>query len=128
MHDGNAQGETAAMQRTRGLAVPRREKIAIGNVDVLDVELDSPVSILLTELQQAAGGGTPGRCVGQQFSQRRLIESFVDDQWHDFHAVGFGEREHSRVELPENHAETVDSVDLRAEDGDLVDVLHQTLV
>ena len=38
----------------------------------------------------------------------------------------FGEHEDARVELAEHDAETVDGIDLRAEDSYLVDVLHQT--
>ena len=54
MDDRNAERESAAMQRCRRLTVPGGKELAILDVDVLDIELDSPVPVLLTELQEAS--------------------------------------------------------------------------
>src|SRR5438046_9246236 len=91
MDDRNAERESAAMQRCRRLTVPGGKELAILDVDVLDVELDSRVPVLLTELQEAPGRARTPRCVRQKFSQRAPVARLVDDEGHYLDALRFGQ-------------------------------------
>src|SRR4051812_43494637 len=116
------------MQRARSLAIPRAQQIAILNVDVLDVELNSPVRIGPTELDQSLSRAGARRRVGEESPKSRLIEALIDDERHHFHVVRLCQGENARIELTEHDSKAVDRVHLGAEDRDLVDVLEEALV
>ena len=47
VHDGDADLVTRLVKRARRIFIPVSEPVSIGDVDVLDVELDSPVIVRL---------------------------------------------------------------------------------
>ena len=73
-------------------------------------------------------GAIPCGRVSEQLSQPGLLESFVRKQRHDFHAMLLCEIRYPPVEGAPHDSETVHDIDLRSENGDLVDVLDQTVV
>ena len=125
MDDCNAERESAAMQRRCRLTVPGSKEIAILDVDVLDVELDSPEPAVPAELDERTHRPSPSRGVGEQSPQRRLVEALVDDQGHHLHSVPTSQGQHSTVEASPYDAEAVHGVDLGAQHGDLIDVLGE---
>src|SRR5207237_5981067 len=72
--DGDAQSKSTAVKCARCFAIPGGEEIAILDIHVLDVELDSPESILLTQLDQTARRPATRRGISEEASKCRLIE------------------------------------------------------
>ena len=128
VNDSHADLVPGFVQCLRRIGVPRRKPVAVGDVDVFDVELDSPVAVGFAERDHRFYGSIPRGAVSKELSQPGLLESFVREQRHDFHAVLLCQIRNSPVESAPHDSETVHHVDLRSENGNLVDVLDQAVV
>lgn len=49
VHDSDADLVTRLVKSARRIFIPAREPVSIGNIDILDVELDSPVIVRLAQ-------------------------------------------------------------------------------
>src|SRR3954469_15203902 len=128
VHYGDTESKSAAVERARSLAIPGAQQVAILNVDVLNVELNSPVRIGATELDQSFRRAGASSGVGEEFPEGRLIEALVDHERHHFHMVCLCQGENAGIELTEYDSKTVHRVDLGAEDRDLIDVPEEALI
>jgi hypothetical protein len=98
MHDRRADGEPAGMQGPRSIREPCRESIPVLDVDVLDVELNAPVPVATTQLDERRDGTRPGSCIREQTTQRRLIEALVHHERHELDAARLRQLDHAPVE------------------------------
>lgn len=128
MNYGYADLVAGLVQCFRCIGIPLREPITIGNVDVLDVELNSPVIVRLAESDHRCNRSVSSDGVSEKLSETWLLESFVRKKGHDLHAMLSRQRVDSLIERSPHYSETVDYVDLWAEHRDLVYMLDQTVV
>ena len=79
MDNGDRDRESRGVQSSRGLRVPLCETIAIELVEILDVELHSPIAVATAGRDHRVDAAPLRRVVAQQSAQRRLIEAFVHE-------------------------------------------------
>src|SRR5947207_1158001 len=128
MDDGNRDRESRRVQRRGRVRVPLCETIAIELVEILDVELNSPVAVTPAGSDHRVDTAALRHLIAEQSSQRGLIESFVHEQGHHLYMMLLCKLQDARVDAAEESAERVDGVALWAEDADLIDVRDQAAI
>ena len=77
VNDGHTDLVSGFVQCLCRVGVPGRKPVAVGDVDVFDIELDSPVSVGFAERDHRFYGAIPRGRVSEELSQPGLLESFV---------------------------------------------------
>ena len=125
VHYGDADLVASLVERLGCVRIPLSESIAIGDVDVLDVELNPPVVVRFAESHHRLDRPLLRDRIAEESTQAGLLKSFVREEWHQLDVVLFRETRDAAVERAPHDAEAVDYVDLGRKHRDLVDVIHQ---
>ena len=128
VHDCDAYLVTRLVKRARRVFVPAGEPVTIGNVDILDVELDSPVIVRLAQRDHRLDRAASCSSIRKKFSQPGLLKPFIRKERHDLHTMLPRKVVHALVERAPHDAKTVDDIYLWPEHGDLIDVLDERVV
>ena len=128
VHDCDADLVTRLVKRARRIFVPAGEPVTIGNVDILDVELDSPVVVRFAQRDHRFDRAASCSSISKKLSQPRLLKPFIRKERHDLHIVLPRKVVHSLVERTPHDAKTIDDKYLWPEHGDLIDVLDERVV
>ena len=115
------------MQGVGNLGGERRERLPVGDVDVLEVELDA-VEPVVTAQRGDVPDRAPARIGRHQHPVKDpLVEAGVHDQRDDLHLRLARLRDHARVHAAGDDAEAVHGERLRRDDGDPVGVREEAL-
>jgi hypothetical protein len=100
MHDCRADREAGGVKRICRVRIPLSKSLAIRDVQILDVELNSPVSVCLAEIDHRLDGARARKGIREQPPQSGPVESFVREKRHHLHIVPFREVEYALVDAP----------------------------
>jgi hypothetical protein len=119
--------ESAVVQCFRRLSVETGQRVPVGHVDVLEVELPAVEAVLTRQLHHGFHCPQSALRVVHQGVEELLVEAWIHDQGHHVHACRAGHLHQFREHAPGDVAVRVYPEGLRGHDGDAASVLPKLL-